>query len=398
MKILLVSSYLPYPLFSGGHVRLYNLIKLLSKRHEITLVCEKRTHQTAGDVAEIAKFCRVFCVPRKKQWSLKNILKTGFSTMPFLMVGHTNKDLANTLKNVLAENNFDLIHAETFYIAHNLPESSYPHVLVEHNIEYLVYEKYARRKGILFPLLYRDVLKMKHWEEKFWQKADAVVAVSEEEKAVILGKNKHTFLVPNGVDLKEFTFKNKKEEVEKRILFIGDFKWVQNRDSLNWILREVWPKIKSSLAEDDLKKTKLWVVGQNIPSVFYQKEDKNIIFDTGQKSAPRIFSESDILLAPVRVAGGTSFKILEAMATGVVVVTTNLGARGIGTRDNREILLGENADEMTKHVVRLLSDQKYHKMIATNARKLIEENFAWDKIVEDLEKVYEFVREGKQDA
>src|SRR4051812_17649149 len=70
MKILLVSSYLPYPLHSGGQVRLYNLIKELSAKHEITLICEKRSHQTAEDISEMAKICKkVITVPRRKQWS-----------------------------------------------------------------------------------------------------------------------------------------------------------------------------------------------------------------------------------------------------------------------------------------------------------------------------------------
>ena len=74
MNILLVSSYLPYPLFSGGHIRLYNLIKELSPKHKITLICEKRDHQGEADIAELKKLCKkVIVVPRRKQWSVANI-------------------------------------------------------------------------------------------------------------------------------------------------------------------------------------------------------------------------------------------------------------------------------------------------------------------------------------
>ena len=71
MKILVVSSYLPFPLLSGGQIRLYNLIKNLSKNNSITLVCENRQQQTENDVAEIKKYCKnVFTIDRKKQWSI----------------------------------------------------------------------------------------------------------------------------------------------------------------------------------------------------------------------------------------------------------------------------------------------------------------------------------------
>src|ERR1700691_2436334 len=101
MKILMISSYLPYPLFSGGQVRLYNLIKELSAKHEITLICEKRPHQTQEDIAEIKKICNeVITVDRGKQWSAPNVLKAGFSTNSFLLTGHTSSVFQKKIEEV----------------------------------------------------------------------------------------------------------------------------------------------------------------------------------------------------------------------------------------------------------------------------------------------------------
>ena len=99
MKILMVSSFLPYPLTSGGHIRLYNLIKNLSNRHNITLICEKRDYQTEEDVDEIKKICtKVITVRRKKQWSVSNILKTDNLALPrFSGVNMPLLQSANTL-------------------------------------------------------------------------------------------------------------------------------------------------------------------------------------------------------------------------------------------------------------------------------------------------------------
>ena len=158
MKILVVASYLPYPLFSGGHIRLYNLIKELSSQHEITLICEKREHQKAKDEEEVARFCKkVITVPRIKQWSIANILKTGFSFTPFLITGHTSKLMEREIKKLLEKENFDLIHAETFYIMQNIPKTLIPIVLTEHNIEYLVYKRYLNQNHdcLSFQQLYR---------------------------------------------------------------------------------------------------------------------------------------------------------------------------------------------------------------------------------------------------
>src|SRR3989344_9256232 len=98
MKILIVSSYLPFPLFSGGHIRLYNIVKNLSQKHEITLVCEKRENQTQIDIDEVSKICKkVYTVNRDKQWSIKNIIKTGFSLDPFLITGHKSQEMKSLI-------------------------------------------------------------------------------------------------------------------------------------------------------------------------------------------------------------------------------------------------------------------------------------------------------------
>ncbi|MBI2025908.1 MAG: glycosyltransferase family 4 protein, partial [Candidatus Levybacteria bacterium] len=225
MKILMISSYLPYPLYSGGHIRLYNLIKNLSEDNEITLICEKRDYQTQKDVWEVEKICKkVVTVQRKKQWSLKNILKTGFSTNPFLITGHTSEEMQTAIKDEMVRENFDLIHVETFYVLQNLPKVTIPVVLVEHNVEYLVYKRYADLLNPLIkPLLLIDIAKLKKKEEQAWDKVTKLIAVSNIEKKIM--QRQHVWVIPNGVDTQMFKFRNFQAlPSEKRVLFIGDFK------------------------------------------------------------------------------------------------------------------------------------------------------------------------------
>ncbi|MDO8461106.1 MAG: glycosyltransferase [bacterium] len=208
MNILIISSFLPYPLFSGGHIRLYNIIKELSKGHKITLICEKRKYQTENDVKEVRKICEAIWVERKKQWSIKNILKAGFSSYPFLMAGHTNSQMRKRIEDVLKQKKFDVIHIETFYVMQNMPKVDIPTVLAEHNIEYLVYKRFADSSSKLIkPFLLLDILKMQYWEKKFWKKATKLVAVSEQEKKMMIRKD--VIVVQNGVDLNKFSSKGR---------------------------------------------------------------------------------------------------------------------------------------------------------------------------------------------
>src|SRR5258706_10942037 len=120
---------------------------------------------------------------------------------------------------------------------------------------------------------------------------------------------------------------------------------------------------------------KLWVVGKNIPenlmSLF--KSDK-IIFDLNNKEeTPRIFAKAFMLLAPYRVAGGTSYKVLEAMASGVAVVTNNLGYEGLGAKNKTHLLAGQTSEELANLSFSLLTDHSLFRRLTLNARKFVEE-------------------------
>ncbi len=386
MRILVVSSFLPYPLYSGGHVRLYNLLKELSNNHKIILVCEKRNHQTQKDIDEVKKICEdVITVERKKQWSPNNVIKTAISSLPFLLVGHNLPEMKQKIIEVLKDKHVDVIHVETFYVWQNLPKTYVPVVLVEHNIEYQVYQKFMKRSPVLVqPLLSVDIQKIKYWEEKIWKKVTKLVAVSEEEKKQM--KRDDVVVVPNGVDLTEFKMQNAKFKIEKKektILFIGDFKWIQNRDAAEFIIKDIWPRIN---VKHNLK---LWIVGKHIPDNLKKFGSKNVVFDeNAPEKTSDIYKKADILLAPIQVGGGTSYKIIEAMASGVPVVTTPLGVKGLEATPGNEALVSETAEGLAHDVVRLLEEKDLYERIRTNARAFIEKNFSWKIIAKTLEGVY----------
>ena len=395
MKILLVSSFLPYPLFSGGHIRLYNIVKGLSKNNEITLVCEKRDYQTKEDIKEVEKFCKkIISFERKTQWSFGNIIKTGFSLSPFLMVGHTIPAMKVELRELLKREYFDLIHVETSYVMQNLPKTQVPIVLVEHNIEYLVYERFVKNAPLpLRPLLYLDVFKLKLCEESMWKRAAKLVAVSEVDKKVMNRIKKDVQIVPNGVDITKFKIHSDqigtklKIDGEKRVLFIGDFKWIQNTDAIEWILKEIWPLISSKFKVQS-SKLMLWVVGRKIPQDIKDLGDDSVIFDeNAPKETELIYQKSNIVLTPIRVGGGTSYKILEGMASGVPVVTTPLG-NAMNAKENSEIVIAKTSEDFVRSIKKLLEDEKFYETISANARKLVEEKYDWRNIVKKLEEVY----------
>lgn len=398
MNILIVSSYLPFPLHDGGSVRLYNIIKELSKKNKITLVCEIRSHQGIEDIKEVKKYCEeVIVIPHRRPWSFENMVKAGFSLYPLLLVMHTFPEMKKKIVETLNKKSFDVIHVETFYVYQNLPKTYLPIVLVEHNIEYVVYRRYAdTSRPIIRPFLYADIAKIRYWEEKIWKKTTRLCAVTDEERQKM--PRSDVAVVPNGVDIRTYAFRKIKERKTKKILFIGSFKWIQNVHSTELIIKEIWPKIRQRMESSREKNgfdIKLWVVGKSIPESLKVLSDASIVFD---ENAPdetwKIYQQSDILLAPIKVGGGSSYKIIEAMASGVPVVTTKLAAGALKAKHGQHLLTGETPEELAEATVQLLQNTEEYEKIRKNARELVEENYSWESIVKKLEKVYEEATKG----
>lgn len=387
MKILLAASYFPYPLYSGGQVRLYNLLRDLGKKHQITLVCEARGKESVENLAEIKKYCaKIITVVRPRQWSIRNILKTGFSSFPFLLVGHENHQMKNVIHQELVSDHYDLLHVETFYVMHNLPDNiNIPVVLVEHNVEWRIYKNWV--SGFWFwplrPLLYLDVLKMRFWEQHFWQQANKLIAVSDlDQKEMEKETQKTVEIISNGVDCAYFGEVKKNEPQDPTIVFVGSFKWMQNRDAALFLLKKLWPKIKKRVTN-----AKLWIIGNNALKYLKQK-DEDLTVEEAVVDIRKVYSGSTLLLAPIRIGGGTKFKILESMASGLPIVTTRKGVEGLGPNTNG-ILVGETEEELVEKTVVLLQNREMRQNISRKEREFVRQNFDWEEISGKLEKVYE---------
>jgi len=395
MKILMLTPYLPYPPNSGGQTRSYNLIKNLASKHEITLFSLIKDDREADNLGELTKYCEVKVFKRSKTpWTFKNVIHTGFSLYPFLVIRNLVTEEKLAIEEELAGKKYDLIHAETFYVMPHIPKSTTPILLVEQTIEYLVYKHYVEDQAPLLakPLFTVDVAKLRYWETFFWQKANGVVAMSESDKREMqkLVPGLKIDIVPNGIDPDHFSLKDRASR-EPRVLYVGNFKWLQNAEAVEVLVHKVWPKIKSRVP-----RAKLWIVGKDITEKIKSYQSTDIEITEGLPDIRDAYSNATVLVAPIEGPGGTRLKILEAMASGLPVVTTDVGAEGLGVKHGQHALVTNKWSEMAETAISVIQNEKRSYEMGQEARNFVKKHYAWEVSASLLDKIYRRVVNEKK--
>jgi len=392
-KILMITPYLPRRAQSGGQNSSYYSIKYLADENDITLICFSRDQE---GLEEIKQFCKkVIVVKRGKTWELKKVLYTGFSTYPFLVANYISNNLKQTIASELNNEKYDLIHCECFYLMPNIPKIEIPIVLVDQTIEFAVYEHYIKTvKGLrklIYPFLWFDVLKLKYWETYYWKHTHTVVAFAEEDQKIIskiTGRN-DIKLFQNGVDNKFFESKPKTEKSKfPSILFgVSNMKWMQNRESVEMIIKDSWPVIKKAVPE-----CKFYIIGRGAPDYYGHYRSPDVVveeadFDGGKHDPMYYYQYCWTLVAPMGSGGGSRNKFLEAMACRLPIITTPEGMGGIRIENFKQSIICDYND-IAKNTINLLRDNKKRITMGEEANKLISGKYSYQNSVKGLNQIY----------
>src|SRR3989339_355319 len=385
MKVLMLTPYLPYPLVSGGQIRTYNLLKHLSKNHEITLFALIKDEGERQHLSELQKYCQKIKLFKrtKNPFVLRNILLAGFSPYPFVVPRNLPLGMRKAVQAELSREHYNLIHAETFYMMPNIPATTVPIILAEKTIEYLGYQDYMKKANpLLRPILALDVMKIKYWERYFWNKADKLITMSEEDKRFIeqeLGIKKNISVVANGVDLEFFSKVKKSLPKDPTVLFVGTFKWLPNIEAVDEIVRKIWPGVSRSIPQAKLK-----IVGFSpTDKIKSYGEDPSIEVLGGIDDIRDAFAAAHVLLAPIRSGKGTRYKVLEAMITGTPVAATTLAVEGLELKNGREVLIADTPASLAKETVKLLKNASLQSKLALAGKQIVRQGYSWDIIAQE---------------
>jgi sugar transferase (PEP-CTERM/EpsH1 system associated) len=403
MKILVLSPYLPWPLYGGNLVRIYGILRELAARgHEIVLLAGYDGPPLADDhpVKILCREVRFYKPPESSRQTRPMLaaFRSVLSPLPYTAAKFGSRALAQSIRQVLEAEHFDLILANFAFMAHLIPlelARKTPVVLDEHESEQLLWRQYLRQGGMAkraFALL--NLWKMKWFEKAVAARIAAMLSASDREATfakTFLPPRVKLWTVPNGVDTNFFTPSIQTGDAKNfNIALCGGFSVYRNCEAAIWFVKQVLPGVRAVIPE-----VEFWIVGSNPPPDVRQLGDVPGVHVTGTVEDVRpYYARAAVSVAPYRYGEGTKLKVLEAMACGVAVVSTTIGCQGINVRNGENILVADTPEAFVEGVVRLLRDAPGRTEIGNRGRKLIEQEYAWAEIVGTLDpKLAELVRE-----
>ncbi len=399
MRLLFLTPQLPFPPHKGTSLRNLNLIKGLAPHHEVHLLSFVQGGgelAVAGPLSELCASIQTVAAPQRSL--LQRLSTLAFSPLPDVALRLASPLFAEKLEASLARMKFDAVQVEGLEMAQYYPATaaSFPAVILdEHNAEYVLQRRAfevdsrapRRWLGAAYSLV--QWLKLKNYERNACRRATAVAAVSEADRRALLQLDPglDITVVPNGVDTEYFRRRplaqGKDSESAPTLAFTGTMDFRPNVDAMTWFCHEVLPQIHRRLP-----RTHLVVVGQS-PARGVRELASPFVTVTGAVEDVRPHLEkATAYVVPMRMGGGVRLKVLEAMAAGIPVVSTRAGAEGIAVEDGENLLLADKAADFAAKVVDVLTNVSLARHLATQGRKLVEDQYDWRLITPKLEDLH----------
>lgn len=436
MKILIVTPYLPWPLDAGGKAAQYATLLALAEDHTFIIVCPARNvnqiqhaqelehnlpHVTirlvfnnsdllVGD-SDIAPrwnqaFVHRLSTKLKKSLSVckKSIKRAMYAFLrvddqnshvssseatelaPYFPFRPLSPNLITEVRHAIQEcpDVVQIEFADMLSISAWLPKHI-PRIFVHHQLHWVYAERFLESCGSLYGSYIKDY--MKTIELAQLRNFNAVITFSETDLCLLRSEHLDTpmfvspFPVPSDVEETPYCV----TPFSNTYLFLGSSEHFPNRQGVEWLIGDIWPKILSNVPNASLQIIGSW------EQPFASVSGKDNIRFLGFVENLSTVMKGGVLLVPLKIGSGIRMKILAAMAQYVPVVSTSIGCEGLPLTPNTDILVRDSAIGFAEGAVRLAVEPELFANIAISARHVVDTTFSRTAVAKCRNQIYRSV-------
>jgi glycosyltransferase involved in cell wall biosynthesis len=397
VRILFITERFPYPLDNGGNVRTFNILRGLAQQHDITLLA---THTSGVSDTHLSAVAQLGCEIRLVRIASNSLTheavilaRSLISRQPFVLLRHSaaavHTQLCALLQSQLPV--FDAVHFNHLDAA--LYSSSIPHhafrVLDEHNVvtNQVRTTLPAETRWVHRAILRYELRKLASFEAQTCNAMDLCLVCSEADEAALLrlGVKTRIVVVPNGADLEYFGPSASSAVNSHEVVFVGALDYDPCEKGVWYFCTEILPILRQQMSD-----IRFVVVGRN-PSArlrMLARADNDIVLTGCVDDVRPHVHRAGVFVVPLLSGSGTRLKILEALAMGVPVVSTTIGAEGIAGTNGVHFRIADTAADFARTVLQVLRNPQDAESLREAGRLLVKERYSWQTVCRRLLSAY----------
>jgi sugar transferase (PEP-CTERM/EpsH1 system associated) len=392
LKLLFVANRVPYPPFRGDKLKIYNLARRLSQRHELHLVTFAQTAEDLSHIGELRKVFREVHLVELPAWrSALNCGAALWDKRPLQVLYFQAAEMQRQLNTLLDRHTYDAVHVQHLRMAPYLAAYSHIPRILDLPDAFSLY--WQRRQSVPRGPLRQWFERMEQnrvlqYEAVVLGRYDLSLVCSAEDLEYLRRQHGAASLelLPNGVDLDTFSPRAHDYSHFKTLLFTGNMDYAPNVDAVVYFARQILPGIRAAVPD-----VRFVIAGQR-PVKKVQELACDYIEVTGfVQDLAAVYNDASVMVAPLRFGAGTQNKVLEAMAMGIPVVCSQIGFAGLGIESGQGAFMEPEADGFAAAVIRLLGSEDLRRNTGHAGHEVIRSRFGWDAVASRLEGYFERV-------
>jgi len=377
-----VCPSVPWPLVTGGKIRTFHLIKEASAHAEIHLLIIREPEEIPGAEEALAPYCAsVRFFERSQPGTIRRWM------LPKLERWFHSADLHEHVRREVADGDIELVHLDELLLARIVPSRrGVPVIQHHHKLDTVLYDTLSAGEG---PQRHFDLWKLRRLEAESARRYRHHVLCSQEDAEILRGRYGalDVAVVPSGYDPGHFT-PSKPIPVRdpNLVVFLGSMNYGPNVDGLLRFCNQALPLLRTRHPG-----VRLQIVGRE-PTQEIRALAAPDVEVVGEVPDVRPYLESaGVVIVPLQIGGGTRLKIVEALALNTPVVSTTIGAEGLGLQDRRELLLADTTDDFVAATAELLTDRALAEELGQRGGVHVGQRFRWSALAEELVDYWERV-------